>query len=108
MPQRPHIAYPVTLTPGGRLRANEQDTEAEVADCIAVILSWPIGTRRGEPGFGVPTELFESGGPRLDEIHDAVVSNEPRAVDVSEEVLDATLARGIASVTVGFDEREVE
>ena len=104
MPSRPHLAFPVTLSAGGRLLANEQDSDAEVADCIAAILSWPLGTRRGMPEFGVPTPLFDSGGPNLDEIREAVQGSEPRAVSVRDEVLDESLRNGMARVRLGFDQ----
>lgn len=108
MPERPHLNFPVKLRPGGRLLVNEQDSDAEVEGCIAAVLSWPIGTRRGDPGFGVPNELFESGGPHLDEIRAAVSANEPRAAGVRDEVIDQALRAGIATVRVGFDQGDAE
>jgi hypothetical protein len=104
MPERPHLSYPVKLLPSGRLLTNEQDSDAEVADCIAVVLSWPVGTRQGEPDFGVPGQLFGSGGPDLSEIRNAVTANEPRAAGVRDEVIEAALRRGVATVRVGFDQ----
>lgn len=106
MADRPHLAFPVQLTPGGgSLIVNEQGSDLEVEDCIAVILSWPQGTREGFESFGTPPELFASGGPDLDEIREAVVEDEPRAAEVRDELLHRALRRGIAEVTLGFDQR---
>jgi hypothetical protein len=103
MPERPHLAYPVQLT-HGQLLAVEQDSDREVADCIAVILSWPQGTMQGNPDFGTPVELFESGGPDLGIIRDAIATSEPRAVGLRDTLIDAHLRGGVGKVLVGFDQ----
>jgi hypothetical protein len=106
--KRPHLAFPVQLSQGGSLLANEQDSDAEVADCIAVVLSWPYGTRQGDESFGVPSQLFDSGGPDLAEIRQAVVNDEPRAEEVADEVLETALRGGVGTVEVAFDQRSGE
>lgn len=102
MPERPHIAFPPRLTSGGRLAVNEQDSDEDVASGIAVILSWPRGTRRGKPDFGVPPPLFEQA--ELSELRDAVMANEPRAATIDPELLDTTMRRGIESIRFGFNQ----
>lgn len=103
MPERPHLAFPVQLK-GGQLLAVEQDSDREVADCIATILGWPQGTRQGREDFGAPNELFQSGGPDLAALREAVATSEPRALALRDTVLDATLRRGLANVRFGFDQ----
>jgi hypothetical protein len=107
MPERPHLAFPVQLK-GSQLLEVEQDSDREVSDCIAVILGWPQGTRQGYPDFGTPNELFESGGPDLAALREAVAASEPRALALRDTVLDAALRRGIANVRFGFDQAASE
>lgn len=105
MLERPHLDFPVRLTTGGRLFVNEQGSDAEVAACIAVIINWPQGTREGDPGFGILDPLFESGGPDLAAIRTAVAANEPRVVNLGDEVLERTLRRGRARVEIDYGQR---
>lgn len=105
MPERPHLAYPVQVTPGGRLLAVEQDSDREVADCIAVILNWPKGTRIDSPDFGTPPPVFNSGGPDLGEMRRCVAMNDQRAApNVRDVLLNAALEGGVADVLVAFDQ----
>lgn len=105
MAERPHLAFPVQLSSSGQLLVNEQGSDEEVEDCIAVILTWPQGTREGFETFGTPPQLFASGGPDLAEIRDAVVEDEPRAADVRDELIRRSIRKGVGEVIVGFDQR---
>jgi hypothetical protein len=97
-----HLAFPVALAANGKLAKVQQDTDADVAKCIDVILSYPLGARQGSPGFGVRTQAFEQGGPHLSEIREAIIANEPRAEDASALLADDRLSGAIARVQVGF------
>jgi hypothetical protein len=101
-----HLAFPVELE-GGRFCTNPQGSDEEVADCIAVCISYERGTRRGKPGFGVPEMVFRQGGPDIPALQAALVSNEnePRA-RYEIELDDDRLLEALALVEVGFDERE--
>lgn len=101
MPERPHIAFPPRLTSGGRLAVNEQDSPDDVASCIATILLWPRGTRRGMADFGIVSPLFHD--PNLDELREDVAVSEPRATTLTPELLDEALSRGVERIRLGFD-----
>lgn len=96
----PHFALPFRLTPGGSVALTEQDSVDEIADCVAAILSYPLGSRPELPDFGVAEQAFIQGGPDLDEIRAAIDAYEPRAA-VELELTDETLAEFVASVRIG-------
>ena len=100
MPDRPHFSWPFQLA-GNQIAVAEQDSDLEVATCIASILSWPLGTRPDKPTFGVQEIDFAQGGPDLPSILRAVQANEPRAqTTVGLDSLTDDLA---AIVRVNFD-----
>lgn len=101
MPDVPHFALPFRLTPGGRVATTEQDSVDEIADCTAVILSYPLGSRPELPDFGVAEQAFTQGGPDLDEIRAALDAYEPRAIPTLE-LDDAGLAEFVGAVRVGL------
>jgi hypothetical protein len=96
-----HFQWPLKVSATGQLATNEQDSDADVATSIAVILSYPRGGRIDNPGFGLPIEALRVGGPDLQEIRAAVLASEPRA-DAEVHLADDRLLRGIANVEVGF------
>jgi len=100
-----HLAFPLELE-GSRFCSHAQDSDEEIADCIAVCVSYERGTRRGMPGFGVPSMVFRQGGPDLAALQSALVSdeNEPRA-RYEVELDDDRLLEALALVEIGFDER---
>lgn len=101
---RPHLAFPARLGPDGRFVVNEQDTDAEVADSIAIVLLWPQGTRESIPDFGVPNQLFHSGGVDPLELRTAVVASEPRAEGRRIALNGDELEDGFEEVELGFDQ----
>lgn len=103
MPDRPHIAWPVRLAANGQILCVEQDSDDDLASCIATCLLWPLGTRNLNPDFGIRDPLFRQGGPDLDEIRQQLLLNEPRA-ETTVTLDDPTLTGFIARVTVGFNQ----
>lgn len=95
------IVWPFQLDHTGHVLVAPQDSDADIASCLATILLWPLGTHDLNPDFGVPEEAFLQGGPDLDEIRQALKVNESRADEIVT-MDDPTLAGFVANVTVGF------
>ena len=92
-----HLALPIAVTGSGRLATVEQDSEADLAQCVALLVDTRPGERRAEPGYGVPDPLF--GGVDLAEITQAIVTWEDRAdlmfaEDVARGVIDSVQVYG--------------
>jgi phage baseplate assembly protein W len=80
----PHIALPITLA-GSRFATVQQDTTAEVAACVAAIVSFPLGYREDQPEFGISDPAFSTRPIDTAEVEDAIAEYEPRAdVTVTE------------------------
>lgn len=84
MAQIPHFALPLRLDGIGRLATIEQDSADEIAQCVAVILATPEGSRVEVPDFGIPRLEFNL--PDTADIIAAVQEWEPRA-DLSLDVV---------------------
>lgn len=96
----PHLAVPFALDGRGHARTVEQDTVAEVGQCVAVLLATRPGDRLIVPGFGIDDPTFDT-GVDVDLIVDAVGKWEPRAtVDVVAAAIDRT---GRANIAVEVD-----
>lgn len=80
-----HLALPVALAPDGRLVALPQDSPAEVAQSVALLLATRPGERRSVPDYGLPDPVF--GGVDVDEIVSTVAEWEDRADPVTVEQL---------------------
>jgi hypothetical protein len=80
----------------------DQDSDAEIASCMAVICLWPIGTRETDVEFGIDEQAFLENGADLGEIRDALTTYEPRAV---EDIVgdDTQLDGWLSAVRVGWD-----
>lgn len=93
-----HIAMPITLTGAGRLATVEQDSEADIAQSIALLVDTRPEERRAEPEYGVPDPLF--GGLNAADLTEAIVEWEDRADLVYAE----QVARGVLDqLTVNGD-----
>lgn len=53
-----HLALPFTMTADGRLQTLTQDSPAEVAQSVALLLSTRAGERLSVPNYGTPPALF--------------------------------------------------
>lgn len=95
MPQTPHLAIPLRLDGSGRFATVEQDSAVDIAQCVAVVLATPEGSRIEVPEFGVPRVEFA--GADTNDIVSAVAEWEPRA-DLSIDVAQGL--GGYQSVTV--------
>lgn len=90
MPDPRHFTIPFrfeTLRTGrARAASTEQDTPAEVADCVEVIIRTTAGERAQLPGFGRPDSLEFGTGVDLAraQLQTAIDESEPRARAVVE------------------------
>lgn len=91
MPGIPHLDFPMRLTTGGQFATVDQDSDAELVACIALLLAYPRGSRPDVPNFGVPEQLFLQGGVNLDEIRAALEDYEPRVVTAPDHVLQEAM-----------------
>ena len=87
MPQ--HLALPIAVTGSGRLAVVEQDSEADLAQSVALLLETRPGERRAEPEYGTPDPLF--GGVDVAQVTEAILVWEDRA----DLVFAEAVARGI-------------
>jgi phage baseplate assembly protein W len=74
----PHIAVPMRLV-GIGYAVVEQDTTEEVAGCVKVIASFPLGSRDEAPEFGVRPMEFRATPLDVTDLTQACEQYEPRA-----------------------------
>lgn len=74
----PHFAYPLTLGQDGSFATLEQDSRAEIRQCVAVLLATTIGSRIELPSYGVPDVTFTH-GETIGLVQQAIATWEPRA-----------------------------
>ncbi len=88
-PLIPKVKVPLRLGTGGGLAVVEQDSTAEIEQCVEAIVRTPIGEHIDEPELGVPDFAFRSDGSE-DLLLDAVSQWEPRATTTitEDEILD--------------------
>ena len=86
----PHLAWPLRLLSNGAFSTFEQDSSPEVAQCVAIVLATPVGSRVEVPDFGSPRSEF--GHPDPAALKAAVTEWEPRAD------LDLTVIEGLGDV----------
>ena len=73
----PHFALPLRVAGDGRFAVVEQDSPDDVAQCVAVVLATPVGSRAEIPEFGAPRFDFDVPDPA--DVIEAVKEWEPRA-----------------------------
>jgi phage baseplate assembly protein W len=84
----PHLALPLRLNGRGSAVTVEQDSPEEIAQCVAVVLATPVGSRVEVPDFGSPRADFDE-QPDTAGMVAAVEEWEPRAD------LDVTAVEGL-------------
>ena len=93
----PHLDIPFRLSPTGGFAVVDQDSNVDVANCVAAVLATPVGSRVEVPEFGIPSPEFV--GPDIDAMVAGVAEWEPRAdVDVAVLVA-ATTQETLTQVT---------
>jgi hypothetical protein len=75
------------LTPP-QVDAVEQDSDAEIAQCVYAVLATEQGQRLDLPDYGLPDQTFGEGGADLDAIREAAEEWEPRAEVLTDSEFD--------------------
>jgi phage baseplate assembly protein W len=87
----PHFRFPFRVS-GGQVAVVEQDTFDEVAQCVQVVLSTPIGARIEVPTYGITDPVFSTdSNARSTAMLTAVGEWEPRAdakLDITVDNVD--------------------
>lgn len=73
----PHLAVPFRIE-RGRAVVVDQDSEAEVLQCVEAVLRYRPGLRYDLPEFGTRDQAHRQGGANLVELADAVERFEDR------------------------------
>jgi phage baseplate assembly protein W len=85
----PHFALPFRIRGARGAVVNEQNTEAEILDCVETILRYRQGDRPEAPDFGIPDMTFYSPEPDNERIRTALAEWEPRIdMEVGEPIID--------------------
>lgn len=87
----PKLSVPLTLH-GSSFSVIEQDSTEEVVQCVIAILRTTPGTRGDDPTIGIPDFAFREGGADLDVIRAVLSQHEPRANEISDQVLEELVA----------------
>lgn len=101
-PTIPHLAFPLRFV-NGQAVVNEQDSLADVTDCVRAILTYPQGSRIELPGFGIPDQTFSKGMPDTDVILESVRQWEPRA-EVAAEANDSQMSQLVANILIAVQQ----
>lgn len=97
------ITVPELGFPFSRHNYVEKDSDAEIHDCVEVLLRTEIGEREEVPDYGVPDPTFREGGMDLEGTMAIVAEWEPRA----EITLTRTSLEGLVDrVRVGLIEKD--
>lgn len=89
--QIPKLRVPLQIRGDGTgLAVVEQDSQADVAQCVYAILATPLGSRLEEPDFGIEDPTFEQLPVDLTEWRRTITEWEPRAEidDTEQELVD--------------------
>lgn len=81
----PHFDLPLRFH-AGRAVVVEQDSPAEIANCVEVAARTRQGQRVEAPEFGLPAHVMQAGPLDADSLRAALVESEPRAAIVAERV----------------------
>lgn len=84
----PHFDLPFRLS-GNSFAVVEQDTYADIANCVETIIRTPQGHRNDAPDFGNPLEAFDTQPVNVDLLKDAIRTQEPRSDNLVTEQGDA-------------------
>jgi phage baseplate assembly protein W len=89
----PHFAIPFRVNASGSAAVLDQDSDEEIAQCVAVLMSTTVGERIELPDYGIPSPVFSMLSAHDDtDLAAAVGKWEPRATAlVHSEVIDESL-----------------
>lgn len=78
-----HLAFPIRVTGRGVLATVEQDSEADIAQSVALLLDTRPSERRSVPDYGLPDPVF--GGLDVAEVVEVISTWEERAEELDIE-----------------------
>ena len=90
--QVPHFALPFSWAPNGHAEQLEQDTQPDVAACVAALMLCPLGWRAELVEYGIPEQTFLL-ELEQEELSSAITRWEPRAEYLLEQPAEADLLR---------------
>jgi phage baseplate assembly protein W len=99
----PHFSLPFRIE-GGVAVVVEQDSSAEIADCVAAVCLTLKGQRVEQPGYGISDPAFERGDVTVGALLDEIQPWEPRAslaLVASSPIVAAAVDLTIASTPGG-------
>jgi hypothetical protein len=85
----PHFDLPFRFGQGGHATTVEQDSEADVINCVAAIVRTTKGSREDLPDFGIDDPTFSPIPINTGSILEDVFEQEPRAHILAEQAPDA-------------------
>lgn len=100
MDEIPHLSLPIRYE-NSVFVTNEQDTDAEAADCVKVILRFERGTRPEAPEFGINDPTFQTQPIDVDDIAEAIGFYEPR-VNANITTVDGVDGTSTVSIKVNI------
>lgn len=92
------LAFPLRLNSLGALVTNEQDSDDDVADGLALATAYTQGEKRRAPNYGRPPIEFTQADPNM--LAAALASSEPRA-RTRGTLLEQTIAT--ATEQIGYE-----
>lgn len=97
----PHFSMPLRFVDGAAAVV-DQDDIAEIADCVANIARYEVGSRPEMPTFGVPDQTFTEGGADPAVVAAAVAVWEPRA-QLAASASSTSLEQFVSEITVDVE-----
>jgi phage baseplate assembly protein W len=97
----PHFDLPFRFAADKHGRVVQQDTEADVTNCVHACLRTTRGTRFYLPNFGITDPTFQNAPVDLTALEREVAENEYRAHMAWDQTID--VIRDFINVQVGVD-----
>lgn len=100
----PHLNLPMSFAPGGHAAVVEQNSVADVTNCVQAIVRTERGSRLYVPKFGIDDQTFRNQPLDLDLIRSQVHDTEPRAalaLGQQPDQFDQIVADVLLGVTTG-------
>ena len=98
----PHIKWPASRGPDGKLLTVEQDTPEHVLSCEHFIVRCPVNYRVDRPEFGWPIPIGRNMPISPGELENALRTWEPRGTTAVSEFMDA-IDPGVEDLLVETD-----
>jgi phage baseplate assembly protein W len=94
-----HLSYPFTITKNGA-KTVEQDSPADIEDCVLRVALFPVGSREDLSNYGVPELTFQRTPLDLPTYEAAIEYWEPRAKLSSSEMAEGVRRARLVQIEV--------